>query len=42
MNILEKRKVKPEIYDIVKNLTFGNYKLKLAGFNCITTLSQRL
>ena len=31
MNILEKRKVKPEIYDIIKNLTFGNYKLKLAG-----------
>lgn len=31
MNILEKRKVKTEIYDIVKNFTFGKYKLKLAG-----------
>ena len=31
MNILEKRKVNSYINDIVKNLTFKNNKLKLAG-----------
>ena len=31
MNILEKRKINTYINDIVKNLTFKNNKLKLAG-----------
>ena len=31
MNILEKRKINSYINDIVKNLTFKNNKLKLAG-----------
>ena len=31
MNIFEKRKINSQIYDIVKNLTFKNHKIKLAG-----------
>ena len=31
MNILEKRKIKSELYDIIKNLEIFNTRLKLAG-----------
>ena len=37
MNILEKRKVNSYINDIIKNFTFKNNKLKLAGSASLAT-----